>query len=117
MITGAGLSKYRYDRNENVESAPTRAVAYDCESGHSTVLRFDVEVEEIPVTWDCPRCSAVARTVAEDAVEFPVKKPLGGPPKTPWQHLRERRSIEELEELLAERLEILRSRFSWSESA
>jgi hypothetical protein len=31
-------------------------------------------------------------------------------PRTPWDMLRERRSIEELEELLKERLEIIRSR-------
>ena len=31
-------------------------------------------------------------------------------PRTPWDMLRERRSIEELEELLKERLEIIKSR-------
>ena len=31
-------------------------------------------------------------------------------PRTPWDMLRERRSIEELEELLEERLEIIKSR-------
>ena len=30
-------------------------------------------------------------------------------PRTPWDMLRERRSIEELEELLEERLEIIKS--------
>jgi hypothetical protein len=34
----------------------------------------------------------------------------GKVPRTPWDMLRERRSIEELEELLNERLEIIKSR-------
>ena len=54
--------------------------------------------------WECPRCGQMARR--SDGVE-PEPKEVK-PPRTHWDMLRERRSIEELEDILAERLEEIR---------
>ena len=58
---------------------------------------------EIPPTWEC-RCGADAKLKDGPAAEVkPVKAP-----RTHWDMLLERRSIPELEELLEERLTLLR---------
>ena len=62
---------------------------------------FDVlqKLADAPLT-QCPRCGAVAGRSDGVVAEAKAVKP----PRTHWDMLRERRSIEELEELLAERL-------------
>jgi rubredoxin len=66
---------------------------------------FSTEAE-IPSTWECRFDGNVARLVdAEEPEEKKVK-----PPRTHWDMLLERRSIPELEEVLAERLAFIRER-------
>ena len=65
-------------------------------------LPFSVEAE-IPPTWEC-RCGADAKL--KDGVEVEAKAVK--PARTHWDMLLERRSIPELEELLEERLTLLR---------
>jgi hypothetical protein len=67
-------------------------------------LPFSIEAD-IPPTWEC-RCGASARLLNGESV--PDAKPAR-PPRTHWDMLLERRSIPELEELLAERLALLRA--------
>jgi hypothetical protein len=59
---------------------------------------------EVPALWEC-RCGSTA--LREDA-ELPQAKPTK-PARTHWDMLMERRTTAELEELLAERLALLRS--------
>ena len=61
---------------------------------------------EIPGTWLCRNGMEGTLIDGGDLAE-PKKVKV---PRTPWDMLRERRSIEELEELLKERLEIIKSR-------
>jgi len=61
---------------------------------------------EVPGTWLCRNGMEGTLIEGGDLVE-PKKVKV---PRTPWDMLRERRSIEELEELLKERLEIIKSR-------
>ena len=55
--------------------------------------------------WECPRCGAESLRSDGDRAEAKEEKPA----RTHWDMLRERRSIAELEDLLAERLDLLRS--------
>ena len=55
--------------------------------------------------WECPRCGA--ESLRSDGVRAEAKEEK--PARTHWDMLRERRSIAELEDLLAERLDLLRS--------
>jgi hypothetical protein len=58
----------------------------------------------VPPTWEC-RCGEAALLQGGEAPELkPVK-----PARTHWDMLLERRSIPELEELLEERLALLRT--------
>jgi hypothetical protein len=65
---------------------------------------FSAEAD-IPPVWECPRCGAESLRSDGERPELKEEKA----PRTHWDMLRERRSIAELEELLAERLSQLRS--------
>jgi len=78
---------------------------YKCANGHSFAVPF-ADDAEVPLVWECKNDGSLARLVGGD--EPAAKK--GKPPRTHWDMLLERRSIEDLEEVLAERLEVLRGR-------
>lgn len=54
--------------------------------------------------WECPRCGAEALSTAGILPEEKVEKPA----RTHWDMLLERRSEKELEDILKERLDLLR---------
>ena len=60
---------------------------------------------DIPFTWECPRCGAESRQRDGSEPESKAEKPA----RTHWDMLLERRSIPELEDILSERLELLRA--------
>ena len=97
-LRGSRLGATSYEDERGVEFADRQIVLYDCARGH----RFEAEV---PALWDCPRCGAQALQVATDR---PDEKP-GKAARTHWDMLLERRSVEDLEVLLDERLELLRA--------
>ena len=59
---------------------------------------------EIPVNWECRVCGATAVTATGD---LPAPKKVK-PPRSHWDMLMERRSVADLEEVLAERLAVIR---------
>jgi hypothetical protein len=85
------------------ELAERSDVIYDCPNGHVVTMPFSVEAE-VPAVWDC-HCGAVA--VLRHGAK-PEEKD-GKHVRTHWDMLLERRTIKELEALLDERLELLRS--------
>jgi hypothetical protein len=104
-LRGTRLGSTSYESDEGVEFAARRLTTYDCPAGHATTLPFSEEAE-IPYDWECATCGQPA--TLRDGVE-PERKPEK-PVRTHWDMLLERRSIPELEELLDERLALLRER-------
>ncbi len=102
-LRGSGLGSKSFADGAGVEFAARQDIGFDCPKGHHFSVTF-AEEADLPTEWECPRCGAVARR--SDGVE-PEAKAVK-PPRTHWDMLRERRSIEELEELLAERLDEIR---------
>ena len=103
--TGASFSLL----DDHLEPAPTQVVTYRCPDGHAFGVRLYAEADVIPRQWECRACGAPATTSVIGAVAVPVhNRRLGPSSKTPWQQLRARRSIAELEALLDERLALLR---------
>ncbi len=101
-LRGSNLGALSLESDEHVVPSERRITAYVCPNGHRTELPFSVEAD-VPPTWEC-RCGADARLVDGPAPEAkPVKHQ-----RTHWDMLLERRSIPELEELLEERLTLLR---------
>lgn len=102
-LRGMSIGAKSMESEDGVDLAPRMQVHYDCPDGHTTILPFSAEAE-VPVVWEC-RCGKEA--LLRDA-DKPEAKP-GKPPRTHWDMLLERRTVSELEELLAERLELLRT--------
>ena len=103
-LRGTGLGSKSFEDEAGVEFAARQEVGYDCPSKHHFSLVFSAEAD-IPTLWECPRCGAESLRSDGQRPEAKEEKPV----RTQWDMLRERRSIAELEDLLAERLTLLRS--------
>jgi len=103
-LKGTGLGAKSFEDESGVEFAARREVGFDCPRQHHFSLTFSAEAE-IPAVWECPRCGG--ESLRSDG-ERPVAKEEK-PVRTHWDMLRERRSIAELEDLLNERLDLLRA--------
>jgi hypothetical protein len=103
-LRGTRLGGTSFEDESGIEFAPRQQVSYHCPNGHE----FDVPMSdeaEVPFTWECPRCGHQARRVGGTEPAAKEEKPI----RTHWDMLRERRSIPELEDILSERLELLRN--------
>ncbi|MDR1767621.1 MAG: RNA polymerase-binding protein RbpA [Propionibacteriaceae bacterium] len=103
-LHGRGLGEKSFASPQGVDLAPRQLVGFTCHNGHSFELAFSAEAEP-PTEWECPKCGAFAvRADGTRPVNFKVPKAQ----RTHWDMLRERRSVPELEALLAERLAEIR---------
>jgi len=102
-LRGMSIGSKSMETDENVDFAPRLETRYECPNGHTIILPFSTEAE-VPLVWEC-RCGAEA--VLHDAAK-PDETP-GKAVRTHWDMLLERRTVKELEELLEERLELLRA--------
>ncbi|HET7474788.1 MAG TPA: RNA polymerase-binding protein RbpA [Dermatophilaceae bacterium] len=101
-LRGTNLSALSMESDENVVLSERQLVRYVCPQGHVIELPFSVEAE-IPPAWEC-RCGLEAVLDGGGEIQH---KPLKHT-RTHWDMLLERRSLPELEELLEERLTLLR---------
>jgi hypothetical protein len=102
-LRGARLGGQSFEDERGVEFAPRQNVAYECSNGHAFQIPMATEAD-VPTMWECPRCGAEANLVNGGEPEAKKEKPQ----RTHWDMLLERRSITELEDILAERLALLR---------
>ena len=103
-LRGSRLGASSYENESYVEYAARQLVAYVCPEGHRIVVPMSVEAEEIPYSWEC-RCGRESVRLDVSAPEIKPMKPA----RSHWDMLLERRTIADLEDLLAERLELLHS--------
>ncbi|MDS1268972.1 RNA polymerase-binding protein RbpA [Lipingzhangella sp. LS1_29] len=106
-LRGTRLGATSYENDRNTDLAPRQEVTYDCPQGHRFSVTFATEAD-VPTNWECRFCGDTALMVDGDRPEEKQAKPA----RTHWDMLLERRSVEDLEEVLAERLELLRSQRS-----
>ena len=102
-LRGTRLGATSYENDRNTDLAPPQEVAFECPKGHRFSVPFAAEAE-VPPTWECRICGATASTASGDQQAAAKAKP----PRSHWDMLMERRSISDLEEVLAERLAIIR---------
>lgn len=102
-LRGARLGGQSFEDERGIEFAARQQVGYACPQGHRFDIPMSIEAD-IPANWECPRCGAVALSVDGILPEEKAEKPV----RTHWDMLLERRSITELEDILSERLELLR---------
>lgn len=103
VLRGSRLGSVSYESDRHTEFAPRTLTGYDCARGHASSVPFAAEAD-IPPTWECKVCG-------ESALRRDVEQPEPKEAKhvrTHWDMLLERRSVAELEQVLAERLAVLR---------
>ena len=101
-LRGMRLGAQSMETEAGVEPAPRQRVEYRCEDGEQVFVIFSSEAE-IPATW-------VSKT-GKEAMLVNGEKPVDSnekPVRTHWDMLLERRSVEELEQILKDRLDKLR---------
>jgi hypothetical protein len=104
VLRGSRLGAVSYETDRNHDLAPRQVARYRTDNGEEFDVPF-ADDAEIPHTWLC-RNGMEGTLIEGDAPEPKKTKP----PRTHWDMLLERRSIEELEELLKERLDIIKTR-------
>ena len=103
-MRGTRLGTLSLERDDHVQPAERRVVRYVCPEGHVSKVPYFVDADEIQREWTC-RCGATA--IADEIAPVPPKEVK--PARTHWDMLMERRTRAELEELLEERLALLRA--------
>ncbi len=104
VLRGSRLGAVSYETDRNHDLAPRQVVRYASSNGHEFEVPFANDAEA-PATWESPHGGLGKRV---DGIEPEQKKTK--PPRTHWDMLLERRTVAELDDLLAERLELLRER-------
>jgi len=102
-LRGTRLGATSYENDRNTDLAPRQEVPFDCPKGHRFSVPFAAEAE-VPSKWECRICGATAVTATGEAAASAKAKA----PRSHWDMLMERRTIADLEEVLAERLAIIR---------
>ena len=103
-LRGMRLGAQSMETESGVEPAPRQRVEYRCEDGERVFVTFAAEAD-VPPVW-------ISKT-GKEALLVDGEKPDNSndkPVRTHWDMLLERRSIEELEQILQDRLTILRER-------
>lgn len=104
VLRGSRMGAVSYETDRDHDLAPRRIVRYKTPDGKVWEVPF-ADDAEIPSEWPCQNGQLGLLLEGEGLEAKPIK-----PPRTHWDMLRERRSIDELEVLLEERLELLRQR-------
>ncbi|SKB10342.1 RNA polymerase-binding protein RbpA [Aeromicrobium choanae] len=102
-LRGARLGAQSFEDERGVEMAPRQQIEFVCADGHTFTVTMSEEAE-VPAEWEDPKTGQMGRRVGGAEPDRKEEKPV----RTHWDMLLERRSEEELEEILTERLEMLR---------
>lgn len=98
-IRGSRVGAGRAGESVRGAAADRHRLEFFCLNGHTTSLSFSVDAE-LPETWDCPRCGLPAGLDQQAPPESPRNEPY----KSHLAYVKERRSDEDAEALLAEAL-------------
>ena len=103
-LKGSGLGAKSFEDEAGIDFEPRCKVGFVCSRQHQFSVVFAQDAE-MPTEWTCPRCGTDASRTDGQRSPQPEQKPA----RTHWDMLRERRSVSDLERLLAERLTLLRT--------
>ena len=104
VLRGSRLGAVSYETDRNHDLAPRQVARYRTDNGEEFEVPF-ADGAEIPGTWPCR--NGMEGNLIDGDVPEPKK---AKPPRTHWDMLLERRSVDELEDLLKERLDIIKTR-------
>lgn len=103
-LRGMKIGTNSLESDIGVAFVERREEHYQCENGHDFMLSFTLGADA-PQKWKC-KCGAEADLISGEGTESEKKKK---PVRTHWDMLLERRKAKELDALLKERLDLLRS--------
>ena len=108
-LRGMRLGTQSLQSEEGVEFSPRKKSSYRTTDGETFEVVFAADAE-VPATWESPKSGREGTLL--DAAGDPIEPDKGEEKvaRTHWDMLLERRTRPELEELLQERLDVLRAR-------
>jgi len=108
-LRGMRLGTQSLQSEEGVEFSPRKRSVYRSADGSTFEVVFSADAE-VPQQWESPKTGQEGILLTSDGV--PVERDIADVkvPRSHWDMLLERRTRPELEELLQERLDFLRSR-------
>ena len=109
-MRGMRLGSQSLESDRGVELASRQKCEFRCQHGHTFSVVFSQDAEP-PQTWECSDCSDIAIRL-ENGVEIEVTGLQVDEKRSHYDMVLERRTREELEELLAEVLAEMRERRS-----
>lgn len=104
VLRGSRMGAVSYETDRDHDLAPRQLVKYRTDAGDIFEVPF-ADDAEVPGTWLCKN-GQVGTLMEGEGLESKAVKP----PRTHWDMLCERRTIEELDILLEERVEAIRKR-------
>jgi hypothetical protein len=107
-MRGMRLGAQSLEADSGIVFSERSDYTYVCAEGHETVLTFAAEAE-LPQTWQCKSCS-LQGTLQSGGKDVELEAVEDKTARTHWEMVLERRTREELEEILAERLAVIRAR-------
>lgn len=108
-LRGMRLGSQSMQSEEGVEFASRQRAQYRTSDGESFDVVFSADAE-LPDVWPSPKNGAEGILLSPDGTPIDIDTAEVKAPRTHWDMLLERRTREELEELLQERLSLLRAR-------
>lgn len=108
-LRGMRLGSQSMQSEEGVEFADRQRAQYRTLDGETFDVIFSADAE-LPDTWESPKSGREGVLLSPDGTPVDIIVGEIKAPRTHWDMLLERRTRDELEELLQERLELLRAR-------
>ncbi len=100
-LRGMSIGAKSLESDDNVDLAPRTDYAYVCPDGHRTIIPF-AEEADVPHEWEC-RCGKTAHL---EGTQDQEANDLTKQVRSHWDMLMERRTEDELKELLDKRLKM-----------
>ncbi len=108
-LRGMRLGTQSLQSEEGVEFSPRKKAVYRTADGMTFDVVFSADAE-VPEQWESPKSGQEGILLAADGTPVELRAVETKIARTHWDMLLERRTRVELEELLQERLNFLRSR-------
>jgi hypothetical protein len=107
-MRGIRLGAHSLESEIGVSYSPRNRHSYQCSNSHISELVFAQDAE-LPETWQCKSCPEQA-VLLTDGKLIKLDRNELKTPKSHWEMLLERRSQDELEEILKERISYIKLR-------
>ena len=107
-MRGMRLGSQSLESEYGVNYSARQSFVYQCVNEHQSEIVFAADAE-IPQSWQCKHCAKQAvlteagKPIKLEGVEEKI-------PRSHWEMLLERRTRDELEEILTERIDYIRAR-------